>query len=57
MIGDALRLLADETRLRVLHLLEREPLTVAELQQVLDKANKAVKQVADAEKPLPRCGL
>lgn len=30
-----LRLLADETRLRILHLLEAEPLTVAELTEVL----------------------
>ena len=29
LISDLLRLLADETRLRVLHLLEHEPLTVA----------------------------
>jgi ArsR family transcriptional regulator len=42
MIGDALRILADETRLRVLHLLEREPLTVAELQQVLDLGQSSI---------------
>lgn len=42
MIGDTLRLFADETRLRVLHLLEREPLTVAELQQVLDLGQSSI---------------
>lgn len=42
MIGDTLRLFADETRLRVLHLLEQEPLTVAELQQVLDLGQSSI---------------
>ena len=35
-LGELLRLLADDTRLRILHLLEAEPLTVAELQDVLE---------------------
>lgn len=38
----ALRLLADETRLRLLHLLEREPLTVAELTTVLGLGQSSV---------------
>lgn len=42
MIGDTLRLFADETRLRVVHLLEREPLTVAELQQILDLGQSSI---------------
>ena len=42
MIGDTLRLFADETRLRLLHLLEQEPLTVAELQQVLDLGQSSI---------------
>jgi SAM-dependent methyltransferase len=41
-IGDHLRLLADETRLRVLHLLASEPLTVAELQEVLDLGQSSI---------------
>ncbi|MBA3709707.1 MAG: metalloregulator ArsR/SmtB family transcription factor [Planctomycetes bacterium] len=41
-IGDSLRLLGDETRLRVLHLLETEPLTVAELQDVLDLGQSSI---------------
>ena len=41
-IGDHLRLLADETRLRVLHLLATEPLTVAELQEVLDLGQSSI---------------
>ena len=41
-IGDYLRLLADETRLRVLHVLEIEPLTVAELQDVLDLGQSSI---------------
>jgi SAM-dependent methyltransferase len=41
-IGDHLRLLGDETRLRVLHLLESEPLTVAELQDVLDLGQSSI---------------
>jgi ArsR family transcriptional regulator len=41
-IGDYLRLLADETRLRVLHLLEIEPLTVAEFQEVLDLGQSSI---------------
>jgi SAM-dependent methyltransferase len=38
----SLRLLADETRLRLLHLLEREPLTVAELTDVLDLGQSSI---------------
>lgn len=34
--GSLLRLLSDDTRLRILHLLGEEPLTVAELQELLD---------------------
>lgn len=41
-IGDHLRLLADETRLRVLHLLAAEPLTVAELQDVLELGQSSI---------------
>jgi SAM-dependent methyltransferase len=41
-IGDTLRLLADETRLRVLHLLAVEPLTVAELQDVLELGQSSI---------------
>ena len=41
-IGDHLRLLADETRLRVLHLLTEEPLTVAELQDVLELGQSSI---------------
>lgn len=41
-IGDHLRLLADETRLRILHLLASEPLTVAELQEVLDLGQSSI---------------
>jgi ArsR family transcriptional regulator len=41
-VGDFLRLLGDETRLRVLHLLEAEPLTVAELQEVLDIGQSSI---------------
>src|SRR4051812_23794138 len=41
-VGDFLRLLGDETRLRVLHLLETEPLTVAELQEVLDLGQSSI---------------
>lgn len=41
-IGDHLRLLADETRLRVLHLLAEEPLTVAELQDVLELGQSSI---------------
>lgn len=37
-----LRLLADETRLRILHLLEGEPLTVAELTEVLDLGQSSI---------------
>jgi len=42
LISDLLRLLADETRLRVLHLLEHEPLTVAELQEVLELGQSSI---------------
>ena len=38
----SLRLLADETRLRLLHLLEHEPLTVAELTAVLDLGQSSI---------------
>jgi SAM-dependent methyltransferase len=41
-IGTHLRLLADETRLRVLHLLAEEPLTVAELQEVLELGQSSI---------------
>ncbi len=41
-IADHLRLLADDTRLRVLHLLEHEPLTVAELQEVLELGQSSI---------------
>jgi DNA-binding transcriptional ArsR family regulator len=41
-VGDVLRLLGDETRLRVLHLLAQEPLTVAELQEVLDLGQSSI---------------
>jgi SAM-dependent methyltransferase len=41
-ISDHLRLLADETRLRILHLLEHEPLTVAELQEVLELGQSSI---------------
>jgi ArsR family transcriptional regulator len=41
-LSDHLRILADETRLRVLHLLEAEPLTVAELQEVLDLGQSSI---------------
>lgn len=40
--GDHLRLLSDDTRLRILHLLEDEPLTVAELQEVLDLGQSSI---------------
>lgn len=41
-VGEVLRLLGDETRLRVLHLLAHEPLTVAELQEVLDLGQSSI---------------
>ena len=41
-IADHLRLLADDTRLRVLHLLGHEALTVAELQEVLDLGQSSI---------------
>ncbi|MDA3963316.1 MAG: metalloregulator ArsR/SmtB family transcription factor [Planctomycetota bacterium] len=41
-ITNHLRLLADETRLRILHLLTAEPLTVAELQDLLDLSQSSV---------------
>lgn len=41
-VADALRLLSDPTRLRLLHLLEREPLTVAELQEILDLGQSSI---------------
>ena len=40
--ADHLRLLADETRLRILHLLESEPMTVAELTEVLDLGQSSI---------------
>ncbi len=42
MLSAHLRLLADETRLRLLHLLAEEPLTVAELQEVLDLGQSSI---------------
>lgn len=41
-LGDHLRLFADDTRLRILHLLASEPLTVAELQTVLDLSQSSI---------------
>lgn len=41
-IADQVRLFADETRLRVLHLLAAEALTVAELQEVLDLSQSSI---------------
>ena len=41
-LEERLRLFADETRLRLLHLLAEEPLTVAELQEVLDLGQSSV---------------
>jgi len=41
-LSEYLRLLADETRLRILHLLEQEPLTVAELQEVLELGQSSI---------------
>jgi ArsR family transcriptional regulator len=41
-LSDHLRLLADETRLRILQLLAAEPLTVAELQDILDLSQSSV---------------
>ncbi len=41
-IGERLRLLADETRMRILHLLDQEPLTVAELQELLKLGQSSV---------------
>jgi len=41
-VTDFLRLLADDTRLRILHLLTVEPLTVAELQEVLDLGQSSI---------------
>lgn len=40
--ANLLRLLADETRLRILHLLVAEPLTVAELTEVLDLGQSSI---------------
>lgn len=40
--GNRLRLLADGTRIRILHLLEQEPLTVAELQELLRLGQSSV---------------
>ena len=39
---ERLRLLADETRIRILHLLDQEPLTVAELQELLHLGQSSV---------------
>ncbi len=41
-LGEHLRLLADDTRLRILHVLESEPLTVAELQDVLELGQSSI---------------
>jgi SAM-dependent methyltransferase len=41
-LGEHLRLLADDTRLRILHLLGDEPLTVAELQEVLELGQSSI---------------
>lgn len=41
-LGDHLRLFADDTRLRILHLLATEPLTVAELQDVLELSQSSI---------------
>ncbi|TVR15630.1 MAG: methyltransferase domain-containing protein [Planctomycetota bacterium] len=41
-ITDHLRLLGDENRLRILHALAQEPLTVAELQEVLNLSQSSV---------------
>ena len=41
-LGDHLRLLADGTRLRLLHLLDAEPLTVAELQDILGLGQSSI---------------
>jgi SAM-dependent methyltransferase len=41
-IADHLRMLSDDTRLRVLHLLEREAMTVAEIQLVLDVGQSSI---------------
>ena len=41
-LGEHLRLLADDTRLRIAHLLEVEPLTVAELQEVLELGQSSI---------------
>ena len=42
LLGDHLRLFADDTRLRILHLLAAEPLTVAELQEVLELSQSSI---------------
>lgn len=42
LLGDHLRLFADDTRLRLLHLLAAEPLTVAELQEVLELSQSSI---------------
>lgn len=41
-LADLLRLLGDETRVRILHLLIRESLTVGELQELLDLSQSSV---------------
>lgn len=41
-ISECLRLLSDENRLRILHLLDHEPLTVAELQEALSLSQSSV---------------
>jgi DNA-binding transcriptional ArsR family regulator/2-polyprenyl-3-methyl-5-hydroxy-6-metoxy-1,4-benzoquinol methylase len=41
-LGEHLRLLSDETRLRILHLVDTEPLTVAELQEILDLGQSSI---------------
>ncbi len=39
---EILKLLADPTRLRLLHLLQREELSVAEIQEILDMAQSRI---------------
>ncbi len=41
-IGTCLKILADETRIRILHVLSNEPLTVAELQDILQLRQSSV---------------
>jgi ubiquinone/menaquinone biosynthesis C-methylase UbiE/DNA-binding transcriptional ArsR family regulator len=41
-LSDVMRLLGDQTRLRILHMLSTEPLTVGELQDLLDLSQSSV---------------